>query len=92
MTLTEKQKLFADEYLVDLNATRAYKAAYKSCKKDEAARVNSSKLLTNTNVATYVSERMQERQERTEVTQDRVVRELAAIAFARATYYAEVES
>lgn len=90
MALTEKQKLFADEYLVDLNATRAYKAAYKSCKKDEAARVNGSKLLTNTNVAAYISERMQERQERTEVTQDRVVRELAAIAFARATDYAEV--
>lgn len=43
--LTPKQKLFADEYLIDLNATRAYKAAYKSCKKDETANVNGSKLL-----------------------------------------------
>lgn len=33
---------------------------------------------------------MQERQERTEVTQDQVVKELAAIAFAKATDYAEV--
>ncbi len=29
MKLTAKQKTFVDEYLVDLNATRAYKAAYK---------------------------------------------------------------
>ena len=28
MALTAKQKIFAEEYLVDLNATRAYKAAY----------------------------------------------------------------
>ena len=26
--MTEKQKIFADEYLIDLNATRAYKVAY----------------------------------------------------------------
>ena len=26
--MTEKQKIFADEYLIDLNATRAYRAAY----------------------------------------------------------------
>lgn len=52
--LTEKQKRFADEYLIDLNATRAYKAAYPSCKKDETARVNGSRLLTNANVRAYI--------------------------------------
>lgn len=91
MALTEKQKIFADEYLIDLNATRAYKVAYPRVKKDEVAAVNGSKLLRNTKVATYVAERMQDRQKRTEVTQDRVVQELAAIAFARATDYAKVE-
>ncbi|WP_331655612.1 terminase small subunit [Lacrimispora sp.] len=29
MALTAKQKVFADEYLIDLNATRAYKVAYQ---------------------------------------------------------------
>ena len=53
MALTPKQKIFADEYLIDLNATRAYKVAYPSCKKDEAAAVNGSKLLRNTKVAEY---------------------------------------
>lgn len=48
--MTEKQKIFADEYLVDLNATRAYRVAYPSVKKDEAARANASRLLTNANV------------------------------------------
>lgn len=79
--MTEKQKLFADEYLIDLNATRAYKAVYNGCKKDETARVNGSKLLTNTNIANYISERMKEREQRTEITQDKVLKELASIAF-----------
>lgn len=88
--VTEKQRIFADEYLIDLNATRAYREAYPTVKKDETAAVNGSKLLRNTKVAEYISERMKDRQKRTEITQDRVVQELAAIAFARATDYAEV--
>ena len=89
--MTEKQKIFADEYLIDLNATRAYRMAYPSVKKDETAKSAGSRMLTNVNVAKYISERMQERMQRTEVTQDMVVKELAAIAFARATDYAEVK-
>ena len=88
--MTKKQKIFADEYLIDLNATRAYKVAYPSIKKDEIAAVNGSKLLRNTKVADYIQKRMQDRQKRTEITQDRVLEELAAIAFARATDFAEV--
>lgn len=88
--MTEKQKIFADEYLIDLNATRAYRAAYPNCKKDETARANGSRILTNANVARYIAERMEERQRRTEITQDMVLQELAAIAFARATDYVSV--
>lgn len=88
--MTEKQKIFADEYLIDLNATRSYKVAYPSVKRDETARANGSRMLTNDNVAKYIKKRMEERQERTEVTQDMVIHELAAIAFARATDYAQV--
>ena len=81
MALTPKQKIFADEYLIDLNATRAYKVAYPKVKKDESARVNGSKLLTNTNVASYIDERMKEREKRTEITQDMVLKELAKLGF-----------
>ena len=81
MALTPKQKIFADEYLIDLNATRAYKVAYPKVRKDESARVNGSKLLTNTNVVAYIDERMKEREKRTEITQDRVLQELTKLGF-----------
>lgn len=90
--MTEKQKIFADEYLIDLNATRAYLVAYSRVKNENTAAVNGSKLLRNTKVASYIRERMQERQQRTEVTQDQVIQELAAIAFARVTDYVEIKS
>lgn len=92
MALTEKQKIFADEYLIDLNATRAYKVAYPRVKKDNVAAANGARMLRNDKVAAYIHERMEERQGRTEVTQDMVVRELAAIAFARATDYVSIKS
>ena len=89
--MTEKQKIFADEYLIDLNATRAYRAAYPSVKKDETAAAAATRLLKNVNVQKYIQERMHERQQRTEVTQDMVVNELAAIAFAKATDYVSIK-
>ena len=89
--MTKKQKIFADEYLIDLNATRAYRVAYPSVKRDETAAAAAARMLRNVKVQEYISERMQERQQRTEVTQDMVVKELAAIAFARATDYAVVK-
>lgn len=56
--LTENQKKFCDEYLIDCNATRAYKAVYKTCKKDETASVCSSKLLRNAKVKKYIDEQL----------------------------------
>ena len=90
MALTEKQKIFADEYLIDLNATRAYKVAYKNCKSDEVAAVSGSRMLRNVKVKQYIDERQEERQKRTEITQDMVVKELAAIAFAKVTDYVQI--
>ena len=58
--LTEKQKRFADEYLIDLNATRAYKAAYPKVRKDSVAATNGGKLLRNAEVKKYVDEQLQE--------------------------------
>ncbi len=90
MKLTEKQKIFVNEYLVDLNATRAYKVAYPNVKKDDTARANGSRLLTNANIKEYLDERMREREKRTEITQDKVLEELAAIAFSNGSKYAKV--
>ena len=52
--MTEKQKRFCDEYLIDLNGTRAYKAAYPSVRNDDTARANASRLLANANVREYL--------------------------------------
>ena len=56
--MTEKQKLFADEYLIDLNATRAYLAAYPNVKNKEVARRAGSRLLTFVDVQAYIDERL----------------------------------
>ena len=53
--MTEKQKIFADEYLIDLNATRAYKVAYPRVKNDEVAAAAAARLLRNVKVAAYIS-------------------------------------
>ena len=48
--LTDKQKKFIEEYLVDMNGTRAYRVAYPSVKKNETAAALASRLLTNDKV------------------------------------------
>lgn len=89
--MTNAQKIFCDEYLIDLNATRAYKVAYPNCKKDETAKSAGSRLLTNVNLQTYIANKMKEREERTEITQDMVIKELSAIAFSKASDYAKLK-
>lgn len=56
--LTDKQIIFANEYLVDLNATRAYKKAYPNVKKDSVAAVNGNRLLRNAKVKNYIDEQL----------------------------------
>ena len=60
MKLTEKQKAFCDYYIETLNATESYKKAYPSCKNDNSARTNASRLLTNANVKTYIDDKLKE--------------------------------
>ncbi|MGO9770926.1 MAG: terminase small subunit [Roseiarcus sp.] len=79
--LTPKQKRFIEEFLLDLNGTAAYKRAGYNAK-GHGAEVNAAKLLSNTEVASAISAAQAKRSRRTEVTADRVIQELAAIAFA----------
>lgn len=79
--MTDAQKRFCDEYLIDLNATRAYKVAYPNCKKDETASAAGSRMLGNVKVQEYISKKQKEIEKRAEVTQDMVIKELAKIAF-----------
>ena len=54
MALTEKNRIFVDEFLVDLNATRAYKAAYPRVKSDDVAAAAASRLKKEPEVAAYI--------------------------------------
>ena len=58
--MTEKQKRFCDEYLIDCNATRAYKTVYKNVKSDVVAATNGGRLLRNAEVQKYIADRMEE--------------------------------
>jgi len=59
MGMTEKQKRFADEYLIDLNGTRAYKVAYPKVKNDATAAQAASRMLRNVKVKTYIDEQLE---------------------------------
>ena len=48
--LTDQQKKFIEEYLIDMNGTRAYRVAYPSVKKNETAAALASRLLTKAKV------------------------------------------
>lgn len=78
-----------DEYLVDLNATAAARRAGYSAK--TADRIG-PELLGKTCVSEAIKKAMEKRQTRVEISQDRVLRELAAVAFANGTDYASVVS
>jgi phage terminase small subunit len=78
MKLTPKQELFCNEYLIDLNATQA---AIRAKYSPKTAMEQASRLLSNVKVQEYIQQRMKDREKRTEITQDRVLKELAHIAF-----------
>lgn len=80
--LTEKQQRFVQEYLIDLNATQA---AIRSGYSAKTADQQGSRMLTNVKVQQAISEAMAKRSKRTGVNQDRVVLELARIAFVKMT-------
>lgn len=78
MTLTPKQQRFVEEYLTDLNATQAATRAGYSAR---TANEQGSRLLANVSVRFAIETAQQERSRRTGITQDRVLQELARIAF-----------
>ena len=73
MSLTPKQQRFVEEYLVDLNATQA---AIRAGYSETTARQQGCENLTKPNIQDAIAEAMQERSERTELSQDWVLSEL----------------
>ena len=77
--LTPKQERFVTEYLVDLNATQAAVRAGYSAK---TAHAIGPKLTTKPSIQAAIETAKAERSTRVHITQDRVLQELARIAFA----------
>ncbi|WP_018887485.1 terminase small subunit [Paenibacillus massiliensis] len=89
MALTAKQQKFADEYLIDLNATQAaIRADYSSKTAKEIGCEN----LTKPNIRAYIDERMAILSRRTGVNQERIMRELARVAFLDPTKLVDMDS
>jgi phage terminase small subunit len=81
VALTKKQKIFCDEYLIDLNATQAaIRAGYSV----ESAGSIGNENLKKPEVRACIEKAMAERSKRTGINADRVLRELARIAFVNA--------
>lgn len=79
--LNKKQQRFVEEYLIDLNATQAaIRAGYSVNSAKEIGCEN----LTKPNIQEAIAKAMAERSKRTGVNQDRVVLELAKLAFVNA--------
>jgi phage terminase small subunit len=82
--LTDQQARFCREYLIDCNATAAYRrAGYKAT--GNAAQVNSSRLLLNAKCQAYLAQLRRETSEAAQVTLERTLEEIGAIAFANIT-------
>ena len=76
--LNEKQKRFCEEYIIDLNATQA---AIRAGYSEKTAKQIGNENLTKPNLQEYIQDLIQERSNRTEITADKVLKELAHIAF-----------
>lgn len=85
--LTDRQKAFCDEYLIDLNATQAALRAGYSPKGAQRMAVRN---MQNPLVQEYLNERREARSKRTQITQDFVLGELMKIATANGTDFASV--
>lgn len=78
--LTEQQQRFADEYLVDFDATSAYhRAGYKG--KGEAARVSACQLMAKVEVAEYIRKQATKVSQGLEISAEKTLRELGRVAF-----------
>ena len=80
--MTKKQKRFVEEYLIDLNATQA---AIRAGYSPDTAKSIGSENLTKPDIQARIAKAMAERSRRTGVNADRVIMELAKIAFVNAS-------
>lgn len=88
MKLTPKQEGFCQEYIVDFNGTRAAEEVGYS---KRSARVTACRLITKANILKRIAGLLRDRSERTKVTQDMVIKELALLAFSDMADYVDIQ-
>lgn len=74
--LTIKQQRFADEYIISGNATEA---AIKAGYSENYAKAQSSKLLVNVGIKSYINERLKELEDKAIAKQDEVLKYLTSL-------------
>lgn len=73
---------FCREYIIDENAVRAYQRAYRESQATyESAAASATRLLKDAKIQSRIEELRDERNKRLEVSADRVLAELAKLAF-----------
>lgn len=87
--LTAKQQAFVQEYLIDLNATQA---AIRAGYSPSSAGAIGDENLKKPEIKDEIDKAIAERSKRTGITADRVLRELARIAFSDTTRAVSVNS
>ena len=87
--MTDKQKRFCEEYLIDHNAKQAaIRAGYSPTSAGETG----CEILKNSNARAYIDKKLAEQSARTGISADRVIRELAKVAFVKATDVIDTET
>lgn len=79
MGMTERQKIFADHYIISLNATEAYFKAYPKTKNERSAQANGSRLLSNDKVKAYIDEQLEKLKSERVADQQEVLEFLTAV-------------
>ena len=77
--MKKEWEIFADEYIISLNATQSYLKAYPEATYN-TARTEGSKLLANPNIKNYIDEQMAKKQDDRIMKQDEILRILTSIA------------
>lgn len=76
MALTDKQRLFCEEYLIDLNATQA---AIRAGYSEKTARKIGSENLTKPDIRAYIENRLAEKEDALIAKQDEVMKYLTSV-------------
>lgn len=86
--LSARQEAFCREYLIDFNGTQAaVRAGYAK----SGAHVTASRLLSNTKVVEYLKKIQQPILDKFEITQERILQEVASLAFSNIMDFVSVD-